>query len=198
MSASSQFRGPRGPRGCHPTAELVPTRCVWPGPGDGVPAEKPGRGNAKRRWRNWQTRQIQVLVSERTWRFKSSSSHKARLVMAGAAQARPTLPREGDFERRGPGRALADSGGPGVEAAFVCRGPVERCAEPRSRRWLAARRDIAARGSSCGAPSGGLVCTSWRQRSGSIGRAASPEQYRCAFSVSEGERTACTRVSGSR
>lgn len=39
----------------------------------GVAVGDPSR---TRGWRNWQTRQIQVLVAERLWGFKSPSSHQ--------------------------------------------------------------------------------------------------------------------------
>jgi hypothetical protein len=31
--------------------------------------------SSTRRWRNWQTRELQVLVSERTWGFESPPAH---------------------------------------------------------------------------------------------------------------------------
>ena len=34
-------------------------------------------------WRNWQTRQIQVLVGATRWRFKSSYPHQTTLLMQG-------------------------------------------------------------------------------------------------------------------
>src|SRR5262245_49298525 len=50
-----------------------------------------------RKWRNWQTRQIQVLVPARAWRFKSSLPHifDPRRLAGGSSCAAPSsLPPE--------------------------------------------------------------------------------------------------------
>ncbi len=58
-----------------------------------------GEPSRTRGWRNWQTRQIQVLVAERLWGFKSPSSHQREPL------SRRWGPRRLEPRRRGPRKA---------------------------------------------------------------------------------------------
>lgn len=73
----------------------------------------PAARSTTREWRNWQTRKIQVLVSVRTWRFKSSLPHSRNtpgeswgLFVSGAASRLISIPRSNRTFFSGPATLL--------------------------------------------------------------------------------------------
>src|SRR5690606_29062401 len=100
----------------HPVG--VPVAATGPGPAlvDPADAALSSRPCCSGEWRNWQTRWLQVPVSERTWGFKSPLAHQAGRLPGDRSR----------FAGRPAPGSGADHDGAGQLVAEAAPGPAHR------------------------------------------------------------------------